>query len=68
MADPAREAPTQDRSIPGRPGIVSGGTTADFAGLSGEAPSGGISAVLDRLRDAAEAHDDELTGLGGLDS
>jgi hypothetical protein len=75
MADTASEAPTQGPGIPGQPDIVSFGTTPDFAGLGGEAPTGGLPAVLDSLRDAAEAHDDaaeahddELTGLGGLDS
>jgi hypothetical protein len=57
----------QAGSIPGQPAIASAGTTPDFAGLGGDPSTGGLPAVLDRLRDAAESHDGELTGPGGLD-
>ena len=38
------------------------GPVPDCAGLTAEPPSGGLPAVLGRLRDAAADHDDELPG------
>jgi hypothetical protein len=40
------------------------GTAADLAGLSSEPPTGGLTAVLGRLHDAAAAHDGEISELG----
>ncbi|HEY6479317.1 MAG TPA: hypothetical protein VIZ00_04770 [Streptosporangiaceae bacterium] len=38
----------------------------DHAARGEDPPTGGLTAVLGKLRDAAAAHDDELSGQGGL--
>jgi hypothetical protein len=64
VADMARNERSQGRG--GQPGVERGGLAPDDAGLADEPTTGGLPAVLGRLHDAAAAHDDELTGLGGL--
>ena len=38
----------------------------DHAARGEDPPTGGLTAVLGKLRDAAAAHDDELSDPGGL--
>jgi hypothetical protein len=40
------------------------GGQPDHAARSDEPPTGGLTAILGKLRDAAAAHDDELTDPG----
>jgi hypothetical protein len=62
MADPSAREPSghPGSAGPAAPGMA--GAEADYAGLADEPPTGGLPAVLGRLRDAAAKHDDELTG------
>jgi hypothetical protein len=66
VADTARNERPQCRSGPGQPAGERAGTAPDYAGLTGEPAAGGLPAVLGRLRNAAAAHDDELTSPGSL--
>jgi hypothetical protein len=47
-----------------RPAAPATRTATDHAALSEEPPTGGLTAVLGKLRDAAAAHDDELADPG----
>jgi hypothetical protein len=49
-----------------RPAAPATRTAPDRDVLSEEPPTGGLTAVLGKLRDAAAAHDDELADPGGL--
>jgi hypothetical protein len=53
MADSARPAAPDSSGRPARD---------DQPGPDAEPPTGGLAAVLDKLRDAAAAHDDEIDG------
>jgi hypothetical protein len=64
VADTARNERPQGRG--GQPGAERAGPVTDDGGLADEPTTGGLPAVLGRLRDAAAAHDDELTNPGGL--
>jgi hypothetical protein len=50
-----------------RPAAAATRTAPDHAVLSEEPPTGGLTAVLGKLRDAAAAHDDEPADPGGHD-
>jgi hypothetical protein len=65
MADTGSNERTRGHTGP-QPSVDGGGTAPDYAGLSGDPATGGLPAVLGRLRDAAAAHDDELAGPGDL--
>jgi hypothetical protein len=58
MADAATEGSAQERSAQETDG-------PDPAGLSDEPPTGGLTAVLGKLREAAAAHDAELAEQDG---
>jgi hypothetical protein len=66
MADTAKPGSAQDgRQQPGsEPEQV--GSEPGQAALSEDPPTGGLTAVLGKLRDAAAAHDDELSDPGSL--
>jgi hypothetical protein len=65
MPDSAPEGsvagPDRRPADPPDPAPVAG---ADPAARGDEPPTGGLTAVLGKLRDAAAAHDDELTDPG----
>jgi hypothetical protein len=61
VADPAGNERPQCQ-----PGAGRSGPAPDCVGLTDEPATGGLPAILGRLRDAAAAHDDELTSLGSL--
>jgi hypothetical protein len=70
---PRQDGPEQrggaaDRSADAarRPAAPATRTAPDHAVLSEEPPTGGLTAVLGKLRAAAAAHDDELADPGGL--
>jgi hypothetical protein len=64
VADEARNERSQSSS--GQPGAERAGRAPDHDSLTAEPATGGLPAVLGRLRDAAAAHDDELTSPGSL--
>jgi hypothetical protein len=55
-AKPGEPEPAPERTTEGR----------DHADRGEDPPTGGLTAVLGKLRDAAAAHDDELSDQGGL--
>jgi hypothetical protein len=56
--------PDQSADAVRRPAAPATSTAPDHAALSEEPPTGGLTAVLGKLRDAAAAHDDELADPG----
>ncbi|HMG64719.1 MAG TPA: hypothetical protein VK599_17390 [Streptosporangiaceae bacterium] len=78
MADTAKPGSARDgRQQPGsepeqaadaarHPTAAAPGTAPDRKVLSEDPPTGGLTAVLGKLRDAAAAHDDELSDPGSL--
>jgi hypothetical protein len=69
MADAATEGSARTGSAPQESAPGAGGpppaARPDPAGLSDEPPTGGLTAVLGKLREAAAAHDAELADQDG---
>jgi hypothetical protein len=77
MADTAKPDSAHDGRQPGsepeqaadaarRPAAPPPETAPDRKALSEDPPTGGLTAVLGKLREAAAAHDDELSDPGSL--
>jgi hypothetical protein len=66
MADPPVSEPSGRPGSAGQAAAGMAGAEPDYAGLADDPPTGGLPAVLGRLRDAAAAHDDELADSGRL--
>jgi hypothetical protein len=62
MADTVKPGAAPDRRQPGSEPEQA----PDRAALTEDPPTGGLTAVLGKLRDAAAAHDDELSDPGSL--
>jgi hypothetical protein len=60
MADSANETPGRSRAAARGPATDAARPTPDPAGPDAEPATGGLTAILDKLRDAAAAHDDEV--------
>ena len=56
--------PDQSADAARRPAAPATRTAPDHAALSEEPPTGGLTAVLGKLREAAAAHDDEPADPG----
>jgi hypothetical protein len=68
MADAATEGPAKEGPAQGGPakeGPALQPDRPDLAGPGDEPPTGGLTAVLGKLRDAAAAHDAELADEDG---
>jgi hypothetical protein len=65
MADAATEGSAQEGTAQGTDGPQPPVARPDPAGPGDEPPTGGLTAVLGKLRDAAAAHDAELADQDG---
>jgi hypothetical protein len=63
MADAATEGPAREGTA--KEGTAPQPVRPDLAGPGDEPPTGGLTAVLGKLRDAAAAHDAELADEDG---
>jgi hypothetical protein len=66
MADIAKPGAAPDGPQEPGPAPATAPDRRDHAARSEDPPTGGLTAVLGKLRDAAAAHDDELPEPGSL--